>query len=74
MKILRRLMDAGFARFEVDGVEEDVYNFLAIVESSCSVMPKGKDISCVKHGIAVTISFTICLLAMEEISWFVRKQ
>lgn len=52
----------------VDGVGKNVWNCLLIVGFYCCSIPERKDMTYVKHDIAVTRPCVSCLVVMNDIS------
>lgn len=67
MEIVRLLEDAGFARFEIDRVREDIRNCFLIVVSCSSDIPERNDRSSVNHFIAVTRPYVTILVTTDDI-------
>lgn len=62
MEVSIPLADVDCASFEVRKGEKDVWNFFSIVVSCACDIPGGRDISCVKCGIAETRPCVKCLV------------
>lgn len=64
---LRSIAGAGCARFEVDGVEMDVWSCFLNGMSYCGNIDGWKVKSCVELGIAVTRPFVRGLIALDDL-------
>lgn len=70
MEILRSLADDRSVSLEMNGLGKGVWNCFSIVVSapfSCDIF-EWKDMSCVRHGIAVSRPCLSCLVATDDIS------
>lgn len=66
MEISKPIADAVFAGFKVDRVEKDLWNcFLIVLYYVCNI-PEMKDMSYVKHGIALTRPCVRFLITMYD--------
>lgn len=67
IEILRPLAEYKSASSEVDSVgKEESSRSRTVVYCCCNIL-KGKDLSCVKHGIVLTRRWVRCLVTMEDI-------
>lgn len=67
MEIVRPLVHAGFASFEVDGELRDDWNCFPVDMSYCCKNVEPNDMSCLMHSIAVVRVFVRCMDTTEDI-------